>query len=168
MCLYHSIFFLGAAFTRFQTLRLQKVFPEVLSGQVISYGSCQFPTLGFVVERYKQVEAFIKEPFWKIVGKYIYKRTCIFWNYFCISKYQLSQNKQFLIDERLFHQIMQQHIFLIVVSNTMDGSTVDFNWKRWIIIIKSAVKAALDVHMSHDSIPHTNSYIFIDKYICDL
>ena len=58
----------GAAFTRFQTLRLQKVFPEVLSDQMISYGSCQFPTLGFVVERYKQVEAFIKEPFWKIAG----------------------------------------------------------------------------------------------------
>ncbi|ESO84774.1 hypothetical protein LOTGIDRAFT_236127 [Lottia gigantea] len=57
---------IGAAFTRFQTLRLQKVFPEVLSDQLISYGSCQFPTLGFVVERYKQVEAFIPEPFWKI------------------------------------------------------------------------------------------------------
>ncbi|KAK6171091.1 hypothetical protein SNE40_019350 [Patella caerulea] len=57
---------IGAAFTRFQTLRLQKVFPDVLSDQLISYGSCQFPTLGFVVERYKQVEAFIPEPFWKI------------------------------------------------------------------------------------------------------
>ncbi|GAB1611339.1 DNA topoisomerase 3-alpha-like, partial [Argonauta hians] len=56
----------GAAFTRFQTLRLQKVFPDVLAEQLISYGSCQFPTLGFVVERYKQVEAFIAEPFWKL------------------------------------------------------------------------------------------------------
>ncbi|XP_013780332.2 DNA topoisomerase 3-alpha-like [Limulus polyphemus] len=57
---------IGAAFTRFQTLRLKKVFPEVLSDQLISYGSCQFPTLGFVVERYKQVQAFVPEPFWKI------------------------------------------------------------------------------------------------------
>ncbi|CAH1794681.1 unnamed protein product [Owenia fusiformis] len=57
---------IGAAFTRFQTLRLQKVFPDVLSNQVISYGSCQFPTLGFVVERYKQMQQFIAEPFWKI------------------------------------------------------------------------------------------------------
>jgi DNA topoisomerase-3 len=47
-------------------MRLQKVFPNVLSEQLISYGSCQFPTLGFVVERYKRVEAFIPEPFWKI------------------------------------------------------------------------------------------------------
>lgn len=60
--------FLGAAFTRFQTLRLQKIFPEVLADQLISYGSCQFPTLGFVVERYKQVQAFVSEPFWKIRG----------------------------------------------------------------------------------------------------
>lgn len=60
--------FAGAAFTRFQTLRLQKVFPDVLRDQLISYGSCQFPTLGFVVERYKQVQAFVPEPFWKIKG----------------------------------------------------------------------------------------------------
>lgn len=58
----------GAAFTRFQTLRLQKIFPNVLADQLISYGSCQFPTLGFVVERYKQVQAFIPEPFWKLRG----------------------------------------------------------------------------------------------------
>ncbi|XP_005098681.1 DNA topoisomerase 3-alpha [Aplysia californica] len=57
---------IGAAFTRFQTLRLKKIFPAALGEQLISYGSCQFPTLGFVVERYKQVMNFIPEPFWKI------------------------------------------------------------------------------------------------------
>ena len=41
----------GCAFTRFQTMRLKQVFPSVLSDQLISYGPCQFPTLGFVVER---------------------------------------------------------------------------------------------------------------------
>lgn len=56
---------IGAAFTRFQTLRLQKVFP-VLAENLLSYGSCQFPTLGFVVERYLERERFISEPFWKI------------------------------------------------------------------------------------------------------
>ena len=63
----HSI--LGAAFTRFQTMRLQKVFPDVLAQQLISYGSCQFPTLGFVVARFKEVQAFVPEPFWKLKGK---------------------------------------------------------------------------------------------------
>nr|XP_027214117.1 DNA topoisomerase 3-alpha-like [Penaeus vannamei] len=57
---------IGAAFTRFQTLRLQKVFPQALADTLISYGSCQFPTLGFVVERYKAIQAFIPEQFWKI------------------------------------------------------------------------------------------------------
>ncbi|KAG8303190.1 DNA topoisomerase 3-alpha [Homalodisca vitripennis] len=57
---------IGAAFTRFQTLRLQRVFPETLASNIISYGSCQFPTLGFVVERYKAIESFIPEQFWKI------------------------------------------------------------------------------------------------------
>uniref|UniRef100_A0A452H4E8 DNA topoisomerase n=1 Tax=Gopherus agassizii TaxID=38772 RepID=A0A452H4E8_9SAUR len=56
----------GAAFTRFQTLRLQKLFPDVLAEQLISYGSCQFPTLGFVVERFKAIQAFVPEAFYKI------------------------------------------------------------------------------------------------------
>ena len=60
--------FTGAAFTRFQTLRLKRKFPAALAEHLISYGSCQFPTLGFVVERYKQVQAFVPEPFWKIKG----------------------------------------------------------------------------------------------------
>lgn len=67
----NNFIFIGAAFTRFQTLRLQKIFPNVLADQLISYGSCQFPTMGFVVERYKQVQAFIPEPFWKLKGKWI-------------------------------------------------------------------------------------------------
>lgn len=79
---------IGAAFTRFQTLRLQQVFPVtlgmlflfifkwsvtqpdvipiILEGAMISYGSCQFPTLGFIVERYRAIEDFVREPFWKL------------------------------------------------------------------------------------------------------
>lgn len=34
--------------------------------KVISYGSCQFPTLGFVVDRYLRVRNFVPEPFWYI------------------------------------------------------------------------------------------------------
>ncbi|XP_066994969.2 DNA topoisomerase 3-alpha, partial [Anabrus simplex] len=57
---------IGAAFTRFQTLRLTRIFPQSLNNALISYGSCQFPTLGFVVERFKSIQNFIPEPFWKI------------------------------------------------------------------------------------------------------
>jgi DNA topoisomerase-3 len=56
---------LGAAFTRFQTLRLQAKFYQ-LSKLVVTYGPCQFPTLGFVVERYMKRLNFIPENFWSI------------------------------------------------------------------------------------------------------
>ncbi|XP_053391111.1 DNA topoisomerase 3-alpha-like [Mercenaria mercenaria] len=72
---------IGAAFTRFQTKRLQKIFPNVLADQLISYGSCQFPTLGFVVERYKEVQAFIPEPFWKLKVSYKMDDTAVDFNW---------------------------------------------------------------------------------------
>ncbi|RMZ80229.1 hypothetical protein DV738_g2778, partial [Chaetothyriales sp. CBS 135597] len=56
---------IGASFTRLQTLQLQTV-SEKLAEKVISYGSCQFPTLGFVVDRYNRVRNFKPEPFWLI------------------------------------------------------------------------------------------------------
>ncbi|TKR77184.1 hypothetical protein L596_018201 [Steinernema carpocapsae] len=68
---------IGAAFTRLQTLHLRQRFGNALNGglggaekQVVSYGSCQFPTLGFVVERYKAIEDFVQEPFWKLIAKH--------------------------------------------------------------------------------------------------
>ena len=54
----------GAAFTRFQTLRLQKKFQLSGNASVVSYGPCQFPTLGFVVERWARIETFVPEDFW--------------------------------------------------------------------------------------------------------
>lgn len=62
---------IGAAFTRFQTLSLQPLSPK-LEDQILSYGSCQFPTLGFVVDRYYRVRNFKPETFWLI--KVIHKR----------------------------------------------------------------------------------------------
>lgn len=56
---------IGAAFTRMQTLALQNHIPAFNEArQVISYGPCQFPTLGFVVDRYNKVIEFVPEPFW--------------------------------------------------------------------------------------------------------
>lgn len=34
--------------------------------QVVSYGTCQFPTLSFVVDRYLRVKNFTAEPFWSL------------------------------------------------------------------------------------------------------
>ncbi|KAI5479873.1 DNA topoisomerase III [Pseudohyphozyma bogoriensis] len=55
----------GAALTRTQTLSLQPRF-QALADKIISYGPCQFPTLGFVVDQYERVESFIPEQFWYI------------------------------------------------------------------------------------------------------
>ncbi|PGG96506.1 hypothetical protein AJ79_09566 [Helicocarpus griseus UAMH5409] len=59
----------GASFTRHLTLSLRPVLQRgnlSEASQLISYGSCQFPTLGFIVERYWRVRNFIPEPFWSI------------------------------------------------------------------------------------------------------
>ncbi|XP_014430730.2 DNA topoisomerase 3-alpha [Pelodiscus sinensis] len=89
---------IGAAFTRFQTLRLQKLFPEVLAEQLISYGSCQFPTLGFVVERFKAIQAFVPEAFYKIkvthehedgIVDFNWKRNRLFNHTACLVLYQM-------------------------------------------------------------------------------
>ncbi|KAI0066039.1 prokaryotic type I DNA topoisomerase [Artomyces pyxidatus] len=55
---------IGAAFTRMQTVSLQNSVQDIQD--VVSYGPCQFPTLGFVVSRYNQVKAFQPEKFWYI------------------------------------------------------------------------------------------------------
>lgn len=58
---------LGAAFTRMQTLILQGRFAQINDGGgPVSYGPCQFPTLGFVVSRYEQVQSFTPETYWYI------------------------------------------------------------------------------------------------------
>lgn len=55
----------GAALTRTQTLGLQARVPT-LDDKIVSYGPCQFPTLGFVVDQYQRVKAFVPENFWSI------------------------------------------------------------------------------------------------------
>lgn len=55
----------GAAFTRLQTLLL-RVRQAELKDKIISYGSCQFPTLGFIVEQYLRIIRFVPEEFWSI------------------------------------------------------------------------------------------------------
>lgn len=48
-------------------MRIQRKFPGLTKDKgVISYGPCQFPTLGFVVERYMKIQSFEKEAFYSI------------------------------------------------------------------------------------------------------
>ncbi|KAI1814850.1 DNA topoisomerase [Poronia punctata] len=62
---------IGYAFTRFLTTSLRTL-GGPFQNLLLSYGSCQFPTLGFVVDRYFRVRNFKPEPFWSI--KVMHKR----------------------------------------------------------------------------------------------
>lgn len=55
----------GYAFSRFLTNNLRPM-GGPMSQIMLSYGSCQFPTLGFVVDRYFKVQNFVPEAFWSI------------------------------------------------------------------------------------------------------
>lgn len=55
----------GYAFSRFLTNSLRPMGGPI-ERATMSYGSCQFPTLGFVVDRYFKVQNFVPEAFWSI------------------------------------------------------------------------------------------------------
>ncbi|KAI9698293.1 MAG: DNA topoisomerase [Bogoriella megaspora] len=63
---------IGASFTRFLSLNFKSMVEPVQQLSAISYGSCQFPTLGFVVDRYLRIQNFRPETFWSI--KVIHKK----------------------------------------------------------------------------------------------
>lgn len=54
----------GAAFTRYQTVKFRHLFDEIPG--VLSFGPCQFPTLGFVMRRYWQQQGFVPEDFFTL------------------------------------------------------------------------------------------------------
>lgn len=56
-------FRVGTSFTRLLTDKLKSA---GIVQTVALYGTCQFPTLGFIVDRYKRVKKFVSEEFWYI------------------------------------------------------------------------------------------------------
>ncbi|KAI0560521.1 DNA topoisomerase [Gracilaria domingensis] len=54
----------GSAYTRYLTKQLEKYALTDMEKQVISYGPCQFPTLGLVVDRWLRIQNFVRRPFW--------------------------------------------------------------------------------------------------------
>ena len=60
---------IGASFTRFQSINFKSIL-GLPSNIPVSYGPWQFPTLGFVVERYQRIRDFKPEKFWYLDMKY--------------------------------------------------------------------------------------------------
>lgn len=89
---------IGAVFTRFQSINLKDRFLNELSHQkVISYGTCQFPTLGFVVDKYLRAKEFVIEDFWHIdvslkkdgmTTKFLWDRDRLFDHHFTVVLYE--------------------------------------------------------------------------------
>ena len=55
----------GVAFSRFQTVYFRGKFSG-LDSRVLSYGPCQTPTLGFIVQRHVEIQHFTPEPYWTV------------------------------------------------------------------------------------------------------
>lgn len=55
----------GVAFSRFQTRYFQGRYAN-LDSNIISFGPCQTPTLGFCVQRHDEIQSFVPEPFWSL------------------------------------------------------------------------------------------------------
>ncbi|MCL7401403.1 MAG: DNA topoisomerase [Thaumarchaeota archaeon] len=64
----------GAAFTRLLTSSVRK---KGFKG-LISWGSCQIPTLNYIVEREEKIRSFIPTSYWVIVGKFKTSRGEVF------------------------------------------------------------------------------------------
>jgi DNA topoisomerase-3 len=60
---------IGASFTRFQSLNFKSLL-GVEKSIPVSYGPCQFPTLGFIVERYQKMRDFKPQKYWFLDLKY--------------------------------------------------------------------------------------------------
>lgn len=55
----------GVAFSRFQTMHFRRKLN--LQQQLVSYGPCQTPTLGFCVARHDEILRFVPKVFWRVV-----------------------------------------------------------------------------------------------------
>lgn len=67
----------GASLTRIQSVRLRDT---TQTKEVISYGPCQFPTLGFIVEQFVKSNCFIPEKFQTLELKVYNSNTTFKWD----------------------------------------------------------------------------------------
>lgn len=115
----------GVIFTRFLTLRYGSsplVAHKKSDVSLISYGPCQFPTLGFVVEQYLKRKNFISEPFWYLLLEIIKDDQTISFNW----------NRKSLFDPLIVLVLYEQtlsNISTAAISNIINKPTS--KWKPY-------------------------------------
>lgn len=60
---------IGAALTRFQTMTFRDIL-GLPPNSPVSYGPCQFPTLGFICQKFSHTTTFLPETYWSVDLKY--------------------------------------------------------------------------------------------------
>lgn len=145
----------GASLTRLQSMQLQSQF-SVLSS-VISYGSCQFPTLGFVVEQYLRLVRFVPSQFWtlRLVLKHEGLSATFQWDR---------------------HRLFDRHTCAILYSFCMENETAaritslqSKPTSRWrplpLRTVEFQKKAAKSLRMSSDKLMSTAESLYNQGYI---
>ena len=73
----------GVIFTRFQTAYIKKQYPK-LTNSCVSYGPCQIPTLGFVVDRYIEIAHHKRKPIYYLEAIIENIKLTLKWDHKCL------------------------------------------------------------------------------------
>ncbi len=112
-------------------MRLKNKYAELSNLSVISYGPCQFPTLGFVVEQYDKIKNFKNEKFWSIKCE-IMKENNI------INNNEIDNNILISDDENNNHNDNR-------IGNSRSSKSFQFHWSRGNIFDRYAVTVLFDL-----------------------
>lgn len=135
---------IGSALTRHQTLGLQNKIN--LPTKIVSYGPCQFPTLGFIVEQYNRVNQFVSEVFWYIEVIIQHKRKK------SVLKWERGRLFDFLSCFVLFSKCIEEKEAVVILKETKKTQklrplplrTVDFQ-KKAASIFKMSSKKIMEI-----------------------
>jgi DNA topoisomerase III len=110
----------GSIFTRYLTNHYRKTpYAKNQDKFLVSYGSCQFPALGFVVDRHDRVESFTPEEF-----HYIYIRTEL-------SKSKVSWARPNLFDRfataLIYENLINTESDIVKVQSVVNRNRVDYS-----------------------------------------
>ncbi|EAS05803.2 DNA topoisomerase I (macronuclear) [Tetrahymena thermophila SB210] len=147
---------IGAAFTRYQTLFFRNRYPE-LNENIISFGPCQTPTLGFCVEREDEIKNFKPRLYFRIRATFVTEDGMEVVSY-CDKGHIYDQGES----NKIFKDVLnQQHIQITQVSS-------DFGTKQrpeGLNTVQLLKIASSYLHMSPMETMHVAERLYLNGYI---